>query len=239
MTETETIMGIVFGKTGVAEPVYDCLLSRASSSTTNFIPYEIRRYGKKFACETEYKMGMEGTGFPALAGYIGVGKQPQNDGGAGGMAIDMTAPVVTQKVSSGGKAIAMTAPVVTSGGGGNSNFQNEMKKMQFILPKEFDSLEKIPQPTNSKVKIVEIPPSTGAVHAFSGSCNDQKAKSKVQELIKQLKEDGVEIDSESAIQNFSIFQYHPPFTISAFRRNEVWIDLTDSQVDSLLNRFRN
>ena len=78
-------MGIVFGKTGVAEPTFDCLLSRSSSSP---FPYEIRRYGKRFACETEYKFGMEGSGFPALAGYIGVGKQPQNDGFMG---IDMTA----------------------------------------------------------------------------------------------------------------------------------------------------
>ena len=58
-------MGIVFGKTGVAEPAFDLLLSRPTTT-----PYEIRRYSTRFAIETEYS-GRDGAGFMALAGYIG------------------------------------------------------------------------------------------------------------------------------------------------------------------------
>ena len=119
----------------------------------------------------------------------------------------------------------MTAPVVTSGG---SNKVNEMKKMQFILPKEFDSMEKIPKPTNPKVQIVEIPSSTGAIHTFNGSCNDEIAKRKVEDLIDQLNKDGADINPQTALEKFSLFQYHPPFTIPIFRKNEVWIVITKS-----------
>lgn len=218
-------MGIVFGKTGVAEPAFDVLLNRSSAS----VPYQIRKYGKRFACETEFPMdGNDGLGFRALAGYIGVGTDPQNDGGKG---IAMTAPVVTEK--SKGKPIAMTAPVVTDTSGGDK------KKMAFILPAEYDSMDKIPKPTNPNVKISEIPSSTGVAHTFSGSCNDEKAKSKVQKLIHQLKEDGVDLDEKTTLETFELWQFHPPFTISMFRKNEIWIDLAQKEIDHLSNKFTN
>lgn len=213
-------MGIVFGKTGVTEPVFDCLLSRPSP-----LPYEIRKYGVRYACETE---NLNGKGFGALAGYIGVGTKPQNEGETG---ISMTAPVVTAEEK--GESIAMTAPVVTEDVGGG------MKKMQFILPAKYDSMDKIPKPTNPKVKITKVPAASGAVHKFGGSCNDETGRVQVQKLIEQLKEDGIEIDEKKALENYLLWQYHPPFTIPMFRRNEVWVDLSESQVDYLLNKFNN
>ena len=222
-------MGIVFGKTGVAEPAFDVILTRSSASVT----YQLRKYGVRYACETEYPLnGNDGMGFRALAGYIGVGTSPQNEGEKG---IAMTAPVVTEisKGGGGGKAIAMTAPVVTDKVG------SDKKKMGFILPAEYDSMDKIPKPTNSNVKISEIPSSKGCAHTFSGSCNDEKAKSKAQLLINQLKEDGVEIDENEAIENFELWQFHPPFTIPFLRKNEVWISLTEDQVNHLTNKYTN
>lgn len=218
-------MGIVFGKTGVAEPVFDCLLSRSSP-----LPYEIRKYGVRYACETEYSTssGNDGMGFRALAGYIGVGTKPQNDGET---SISMTAPVVTAEKK--GESIAMTAPVVTEGIGGG------MKKMQFVLPAKYDSMDKIPKPTNPNVKITKVPAASGAVHTFSGSCNDEKGRVQVQKLIEQLKEDGMEIDEGKALENSLLWQYNPPFTIPTLRRNEVWVDLSESQVDFLVNKFNN
>jgi hypothetical protein len=217
-------MGIVFGKTGVAEPAFDVLLARSSSS----FPYELRKYGVRFACETEYPANNNGMGFKALAGYIGVGTEPQNDGGEG---IAMTAPVVTEE--SKGEKISMTAPVVTDSVGADK------KKMAFILPAQYDAIEKIPKPTNPNVRITEIPASSGAVHTFSGSCDDAKAKAKIKLLIDQLKKDGLEINEEAAIDNFELWQFHPPFTIPLMRKNEVWIDLTEQQVDDLLKKYSN
>mmetsp|Transcript_1664 Transcript_1664/g.2473 ORF Transcript_1664/g.2473 Transcript_1664/m.2473 type:complete len:222 (-) Transcript_1664:34-699(-) len=219
-------MGIVFGKTGVVEPSFDLLLSRSASN----LPYEIRRYGNRYACETQISMnGKDGNsgGFRALAGYIGVGGAPKNDGG---VSVAMTAPVVTEKAG-GGTPIAMTAPVVMENSG-------DSKKMQFILPAEYDSLDKIPKPTSPNVKITEVPAATGAVHTFSGSCDDQKAQVHIKKLVEQLKNDGVDLDEKKAIDEFSLWQYHPPFTLPFCRRNEVWLDLSPEQVDDLLKKYK-
>lgn len=213
---------MVFGKTGVAEPAFDLLLSRTSSKC----PYEIRRYGTRFAIETEYS-GEDGAGFMALAGYIGVGSSPQNDGGT---SIAMTAPVVTEARNKKGTSIAMTAPVVTD------TAQDGKKRMQFILPAEYDSMSKVPKPTNPKVTLAELKPQVGAVHKFSGWAKDDKTKSKVTQLVEQLKKDGVDIQEEKAMDTFLLWQYNPPFTIPNLRRNEVWLEMSEAQVKELLKK---
>jgi len=218
-------MGMIFGKTGVAEPSFEILLTRASSSCP--FPYEIRRYGQRFAIETEYKTS-DGTGdaFMRLAGYIGVTSAPQNTGKA---SIAMTAPVVTEK----GTPIAMTAPVVTA----DVAASTELKKMQFILPAEYDDMSKIPQPTNSAVSVVIVPPSVGAVHRFSGWVNDQKERKQVTDFVQQLKSDGINIDEKDALERYLLWQYNPPFTIPSLRRNEIWLNLSDDEVAFLLSKF--
>ena len=230
------------------------LLSRSSAS----IPYEIRQYGVRYAIETEYKVGRDGDGFRALAGYIGVGTQPQNVGSKSiamkapvvtenkkeqqqGEKIAMTAPVITSSDTSSGDKIAMTAPVITSKKDDSSTKSGGgmMKKMQFILPEEYDDMSKIPKPTNSKVVIKEIPSATGVAHTFSGTVNDTTAKSKAADLARQLKEDGVkELTEEDVLQKYDLWQFHPPFTLGPLRRNEIWVDLTPSQVDDLLKKFK-
>eukprot|EP00557_Chaetoceros_sp_GSL56_P003387 CAMPEP_0176502232 /NCGR_PEP_ID=MMETSP0200_2-20121128/14634_1 /TAXON_ID=947934 /ORGANISM="Chaetoceros sp., Strain GSL56" /LENGTH=250 /DNA_ID=CAMNT_0017901271 /DNA_START=1199 /DNA_END=1951 /DNA_ORIENTATION=+ len=250
-------MGIVFGKTGVLEPPFQVLLTRGSSSsptaTTATVPvttpYEIRNYGVRFACETIYNLdqqqggrggGSDGTGFRTLAGYIGVGTSPQNIASQG---IAMTAPVVTSTATTTttatntrkGTSIAMTAPVVTT----THEHQNQ-KKMAFLLPQEYDSLDKIPKPTNPNVQIKQIPAAKGAVHTFSGWCDDTKAKSKARELVHQLQEDGVMgLEEEEVLKRFELWQFHPPFTIPMLRKNEVWIELSEDQVNDMLKKYMN
>merc|ERR1712157_234819 len=118
-------------------------------------------------------------------------------------------PVVlseTDKKSKGTK-IAMTAPVVIE----------PSKTMQFILPAEYDSFDKIPKPTNPKVKVKKIEPSIGAVHRFNGVFNEKRSKEKVLDLVKQ----------------FQYWGYNPPFTIPYLRRNEVWVEISQKQLDIL------
>ncbi|GMH87313.1 hypothetical protein TrVE_jg2233 [Triparma verrucosa] len=74
-------MGIVFGKTGVAEPTFEVLASCTS--------YEIRRYSPRFGITTT--CASDNTGFRSLAGYIGVTGPPQNSLSE---SISMTAPVI-------------------------------------------------------------------------------------------------------------------------------------------------
>lgn len=227
-------MGIVFGKTGVAEPAYDILLSRDPPATS--LGYEIRRYGTRFAIETEYAGEDAGSAFRILAGYIGVGQAPQNDSS---QTIAMTAPVVTDAATSEkkqGKPIAMTAPVVTKVK--EEEGDNPPKKtMQFILPAEYDDLSKIPKPTNPKVAVCEVPSAVGATHQFNGWVKEEKARGKVTALVKALNKDGLDMQEADAHQKSLLWQYHPPFTIPNLRRNEVWIELNDDQVNVLVKKF--
>lgn len=218
------IMGSVFGRESVAEPPFSVELSRANAD----FPYELRRYKERFAAEAEYPAGGsdDGTPFRLLAKYIGVFGTPENEGS---QAISMTAPVVKEEKK--GTPIAMTAPV-------SMQEENGKKTMQFILPKEFDSMDKIPKPTNPAVHIVEIPPAVGAVHRFSGSdISMQKGKQMADALVEQLGKDGVDLSNMNVMQELQVWGYNPPWTIPFLRRNEVWLPLTEEQVSKLVNEF--
>ena len=237
-------MGSVFGKETVAEPAFDVLLSRAGTDYNVQTTYEIRKYGERFAAEVSYTNPNDvNSSFGTLARYIGVFGTPENEGG---ISISMTAPVVMTGSSSsvnndanhpkgGGTPIAMTAPVVIE----NENNKNgETKKMKFILPAEYDELSKIPKPTNSDVHIEEIPSQFGAIHRFSGFRSEDVNREMAASLGKQLQQDGVlGVNEDYAVQNYQFFGYNPPFTLPMFRRNEIWIELTQTQVDELLNKF--
>jgi hypothetical protein len=225
-------MGSVIGKESVAEPVFQILLNRTSLDVKT--TYELRKYGERFAAEVSYS-NLEGTGTPfkALASYIGVFGKPENEGA---QAISMTAPVVMEGGTTG-TPISMAAPVVTENA--NDDQHNGEKTMKFVLPAEYDDLSKIPKPTNPAVHIAKIPPQVGAVHRFSGSMSENTNRQMSASLAQQLMTDGVEgISEDYVLQHYQFWGYNPPFCLPMFRRNEVWVELTESQVDHLLNKFQ-
>jgi hypothetical protein len=221
-------MGSIFGKETVPEPAHNVLLERHGPNVG--AAYELRRYGERFAAETSYgPKDKDDSPFMLLAGYIGVFGNPQNEGNE---AISMTAPVVIQDK---GTAISMTAPVVIKN---DHTGSPEEKTMQFILPAEYDSISKIPRPTNPKVHIRELPPAVGAVHRFSGSVSLSSAKQWATKLAYQLQADGLDdLTKEYVLENYQFWGYNPPYTIPIFRRNEVWIALTQDQADRLIHDF--
>lgn len=195
----------------------------------------------------EYAGGDGNTGRPfrALAKYIGVFGEAENEGVE---SMAMTAPVamerkgtpmaMTAPVAMGrkGTPMAMTAPVAmeknasTDGGG---------KTMKFFLPAEYDAMEKIPKPTNPNVKISEIPPQVGVVHRYSGSLSEQLHDEKAKALSAQLREDGIDrMTEEHVMENYQFWGFNPPFTIPMFRRNEVWLELTQEEVEILQRKFK-
>ena len=186
-------MGTVFGKQSVAEPAFDVILSQNSAS----VPYEIRRYGTRFAAQVQYSLdeagNSDGTPFGLLAKYIGVFGKSENEGET---SISMTAPVV-KSVSepSKGTPIEMTAPVVK----GSSGESNQKRIMQFILPAQYTSIKQIPKPSNPAVTIHTIPGGYGAVFRYNGSFGDDRAAEMAEALAIQLKEDGVSVGDESWI----------------------------------------
>ncbi|KAL3787976.1 hypothetical protein HJC23_002901 [Cyclotella cryptica] len=207
-------LGMIFGKIGVEEPAFELLFTRSLTSPQT--PYEIRRYGKRYAIETTMEPSEKTSSpFMALAGYIGVTKAPENE----------------KK-----EAIAMTAPVAM-----DKNHQSGVRTMKFILPSSYDDLTKIPKPTNAdKVTIKELAPAVGAVHRFSGSFDESKCHDKVRALASQLLIDGVDLpkgdDGLVALDKikYEWWGFNPPFTLPFLKRNEVWIELDETQVEKLI-----
>jgi hypothetical protein len=128
----------------------------------------------------------------------------------------------------------MTTPVAMHGRGATSS---AVEKMQFILPAEYNDLSKVPKPTDSNVRVTSIPPAVGAVHRYSGFLDRSRSKKMASNLVESLREDGLDISQEDAFDRFEYWRYDPPMMPPFFSRNEVWIELTQKQVDDLITKF--
>ena len=273
-------MGMVFGIQREEEPAYAVVLDRneVHRKRAGAVPYEIRRYGTRYAVEAAFddpaaaggdgganankkkSGGREDDGtrspFLKLAGYIGVLSEAQNEGKE---TIAMTAPVAMQGGSGGGgedqrsqkkdknttkkkgEKIAMTAPVAMHREGDTSEAGAAAaagrRKMRFFLPSQYDALAKIPAPTDPGVTIRTVPPAVGAVHRYSGTFSEGTARGRARALVETLLKDGAEVDIDLALNGYQFWGYNPPFTIPALRRNEVWVELSEEQVETLTNMY--
>jgi hypothetical protein len=172
--------------------------------------YEIRSYSQYFIAEVPQTPGGDGPAFQTLAKYIGVFGDPQNQAH---QPMAMTAPVLLEPIKS--QKIAMTSPVV-----------QQADTMAFVLPFEFTKIEQIPVPTDKRVKIRAIPKRILAVKGFSGWYSVAEGMRQLHSLTQMLKTDKlIKEDSGDNDLNWSVAQYHPPFTIPFLRRNEIWIEL--------------
>mmetsp|Transcript_27564 Transcript_27564/g.40710 ORF Transcript_27564/g.40710 Transcript_27564/m.40710 type:complete len:232 (-) Transcript_27564:40-735(-) len=216
-------MGSVIGRESVEESHFTIVLDRTTNVDTT---YELRQYGKRMAVETAENRGAnDNKAFGKLARYIGVFGEPENEAQE---SIAMTAPVAMSK--RGGTKIAMTAPVVMDRKEGQSGM------MQFMLPAKFDTMDKVPKPINADVHIKELPPALGVAHRYSGSFSAELSSQNAVKLFKQLQKDGLHsLTEEYVLSNYQFLGYNPPFCLPAFRRNEVWIPLTQAQADQLVN----
>jgi len=111
--------------------------------------------------------------------------------------------------------IAMTAPVVTTAGPGG-------EEMQFILPRNINS--SAPQPTNQRVRLVTRSAAVLGVETFSGSWDMAAAERRAEALAQRLQADGYALKKNAPWQ---YFRYNPPWTIPAFRTNEVAVEIHD------------
>jgi len=201
------IFGQVLGDVNVEEPKFDVVLDRKDRA----VPYEVREYGSRWTVGTDMKDSDDSSAFQRLAAYIGVFQTPQNEKK---MKIEMTAPVAV-KHQAGGEPGA--------------------SEMDFFLPSAMDAMSKIPRPNFDNVKIGEVAPAVGAVLRFAGSMRRECSRQNAALLIKQLKEDGVELDMEEAwaAGKAQFWGFNPPMTLPNLRRNEVWMELTEEQLQAL------
>jgi len=107
--------------------------------------------------------------------------------------------------------VAMTAPVLQEARTG------DMQVVSFIAPASF-TLETIPIPKDSRIRIRQVPPFTAAVLRYGGWTDPEKIERKTEELRSVLSRDG-----RTLIPPFLSAQYNPPWTIPPFRRNEIII----------------
>ena len=132
------------------------------------------------------------------------------------------------------ETITMTAPVVMENTGSN----NGMKKMMFMLPEEYNSMDKIPKPSNPAVHIEQLESETGVVHRYNGNYNSKINRQIAKDLGEQLISDGVPgITEDYVLEHFQFWGYNPPFTIPYFKRNEVWLKLDENQVSYLKEQY--
>lgn len=168
--------------------------------------YEIRNYPAHIVAQTTvsgpYQESMS-NGFRVVAGYIFGGNVKKEK-------IAMTAPVVTEEAPS--EKIAMTAPVVVTDNG------NE-RVVSFGMPKAY-TLETLPTPTDSRVKLVEIPAKNVAVLKFSGYRTNTRMRKMEEKLLTLLSRDKVEV-----IGSPSYAGYNAPGTPPWMTRNEILIEL--------------
>lgn len=168
--------------------------------------YEIRSYPEHIVAQTTvtgpYKEALN-EGFRIVAGYIFGGNTKKES-------IAMTAPVVEK--SSESESIAMTAPVMAT-------IEGESHVIAFGMPRSY-TLDTLPTPTDSRVKLAIIPEKKMATIRFSWYATDARVQTKKQELIDALKKDGVE-----TVGSVQYAGYNAPWTPPWMTRNEVLIEI--------------
>ena len=126
---------------------------------------------------------------------------------AGDRDISMTAPVFMQ-----GRELSMTAPVF--GETGPEGFT-----MEFALPPPLTA-DDAPVPTDPMVNIAERPPVRMAVLRFSGLLRPDSIAEQSKSLLTRIADEG--LTPAGSVQSAG---YNPPWTIPAFRRNEVLVPI--------------
>jgi hypothetical protein len=186
---------------GIERPHYD-VIERIGDAV------EIRQYQKRIAAETTVEANKSNNprseAFRAVAGYIfGANKGHQK--------IDMTAPV---EISSSGDKIAMTTPVEVK-----SSVSGLV--MRFFMPAKY-SREQLPEPSDPRVKLIEMPPTTVAVLQFSGSTSDAAMTIYTVMLMKALQSTKWKVAGPAT----ALF-YNSPATLPFLRTNEVAVPVTE------------
>jgi hypothetical protein len=163
---------------------------------------EIRQYAPRLAAETTVEASDRQDGmssaFRVLASYIFGENRARTK-------VSMTAPVAVEGEA---EKIAMTAPVETAMAGGTVT-------MRFFMPARW-TRDTLPEPTDARIRIVDVPGETLAVLRFSGLGREDAVDAQTTRLLAALAAAGYEPVGEPIT-----LYYDPPWTLPFLRRNEV------------------
>jgi hypothetical protein len=172
--------------------------------TTQSEPFEIREYPPLIVAQVEVPGDLSeasSAGFRLIANYIFGNNIAVRDGGL------TTAEPVSEK-------IAMTVPVIAEGKADKKTWL-----IQFVMPKQY-TMDTLPKPNNSQVKLVPIGPQKLAVVRFTGFVGDEKVQEKTAELLAWIQS-----RNEVVSGNPRLARYNPPWSIPWMRRNEILIPI--------------
>lgn len=170
--------------------------------------YELRKYDAYLVAATVVEGSFDdvGTeGFRRLFKYISGHNQSKKT-------ISMTAPVSQETVS---EKIPMTAPVSQEKFGGKW-------VITFMLPSQYN-VDIAPKPLDDRIKIKEIPSRLIAVLKYSGTWSRKRYLEHEGKLNDIIKARGLKALSEPVFA-----RYNPPFTPWFLRRNEIQIQVEQS-----------
>lgn len=189
------LLGLGADAVAIEEPAFEVLQRHAQ--------FELRQYKPYLVAEVWVPGPAEAAGnaaFEYLGGYI-FGKNK------GSRKIAMTAPVAQSPAP---VKIEMTAPVAQTPAEGGFI-------VQFAMPREF-TMDTLPEPTNPKVKLREMPARRYAVIQYTGSWSQSLYQSKLATLREATAAAGLLTEGEPIFA-----RYNSPFSLPPFRRNEIWL----------------
>ncbi len=164
--------------------------------------FELREYAPYLIAETRVEAGFVAAGniaFGRLFRYISGANVPERK-------ITMTAPVTQGP----GEKIAMTAPVQQVAAGGEY-------VVGFIVPRQY-TLETVPQPTDARIRIREVPGGLVATWRYSGRWTESNFREAESRLRRELDAHRLIATGDAVIA-----RYNAPFMPPFLRRNEVLI----------------
>jgi effector-binding domain-containing protein len=171
--------------------------------------FELRQYASHIVAETFVEGDFNEVGdeaFRRLAGYInGQNRRKQT--------IPMTAPV-SQEADS--VKISMTAPVSQERSG-------EKWRITFLMPAQY-TIEKLPEPLDSRLELRTVPERRMAALKYSGTWSQSRYEEKKEQLMEWIARRGLKQIGEPVFA-----RYNPPFMPWFLRRNEVLIPVDRPQ----------
>ena len=171
--------------------------------------FEVRDYETLVVAETLVDASFEDAGgiaFKRLFDYISGDNEAASS-------ISMTAPVMAlDENRSSGEKISMTAPVTGQ--------QTQLGwRFAFVLPTSY-TLDTAPVPSNTSVKLKQIPARKVAAVRYTGTWNETAYEENLEFLQHWMERNRLEAASLPRVA-----AYDPPWTLPFLRRNEILIDI--------------
>ena len=186
--------------------------------------FEVREYDSSLVAEALVsgdKRQASNDGFRLIARYIfghNNSKGNSRDAAEKGESVAMTAPVEIQRLPS--EKVAMTAPVEIQE---SSNNKAASYLVRFTMPSKY-TLENLPVPRDSRVKIRLRESAVYAARKYSGFWSDSSDRKQKRLLIEGLQKHGYTYKN-----SFVFARYNSPWTPWFLRHNEVLVELEGNQ----------